>query len=494
MVMYTYKLLLIHLLIYIENYKHINCCSCKKNDKNKHIYIKNENNKQIYKDKHVNEDDKNKKYNEEENNKNENNKTFNISKIDLSKAIKIGNGKYNDIYKFKYKDKYVVFSKNKFNGELYKRFSIDYIAKNTFYKFFFSKNQPTIYNEYFCEFVNGYSINDRSYAGNIIYAVNNFNNNSNNLIKLDIDDKIKNKLIIQDIIFRTGDQGPSNQIYLTEDIEKKKIIKDVIFIDLDFTLHRYNIDDFQETDDIYIFNNGKIDKNNIVPINKEIQQELIKILDINIQDFINELNKNIDNAVNKNEKFIKYTASEKYNDKTFTFNIVDNFNFPIVKIYEKNKNKNNPKINFFEDFKDCEKDIYIKNKITDYFDIKYEDNKIYIKYNTNDIFHEITDNLDIYAKIKDFTHENKSFYYNNNGHKIILPNIYFKYSLIENKSIDYLDFKEAKKEIISTYLTYIIDKINLCICSGDFDNIKEELLKLQQKYLNFLKNLNLTNI
>jgi len=501
------KFFLLISLFFLNFYNYCDCnCNCYKNNNkidnnNKDKDDENLNNNNDNNDKD-NNDEKNKKdenkdlekdNKDNKDNKDDNNDDFDINKIDLSSSIKIGNGNCNDIYKIKYKNKTVVFSKNKTNDKLYKRYNIDYIAKNTFYKFFFSKNQPKIYNEYFCEFINGFNLCDK-YQGNIIYSINDFNNDENNTVKLIIDEKIKNKLIIQDIIFRTGDQGPRNQIYITEDIDngEKKIIKDVVFIDLDFDLYRYIQNEFETSDDNYIFNNGKtFDKYKIVPLDKNIQHELIKILDVNIDDFVKLLDKNIENAVEKNQKFIKYITSDgKYN-----FNVINTFDFPIVKIYENTRRiqgteiKIVEKINYINDFNEYDKELIIGKKIIEFSKLKYENNKVYVKYKDNDNFEELNETFSIFAKINNFELKNGSFYGIENGNKHILPNICINNDIINNKNIEIIDYKTAKKETILIYLTYILEKIKLCIDSGDFNLVKDDLKKLKSEYEEYIKNL-----
>ena len=421
-------------------------------------------------------------------NKWNNNINNNLSEnIDLSNSIKIGNGGLNDIYKLKYKGTNVVFSKSKKNGKIYKRYDIDYIAKNTFYSVFFSNNQPRIYNEYFCEFIEGYTLDEQYSRRNILWSINEFNNNNKN--KIEIDDRIKNKLIIQGIVFQTLDNLTKNQIYITEDIGEKKIIKDVVFIDLDVNLERHVPDYFILSETENLFNGGKYyTYSKIIHLDKNIQQELIKILNVNIEKFVNELNKNIEIAVDKNQKFIKYQSS----DGNYTFNVIKTLNSPIIKIYSKRKQLNGSgyetKINIINDFKKFDTYSIKKEKHIEFSEIKYENDKVYVKYKNSDNFQEADEYIDIYAEINSFELSNGSFYSIKNGDKKILPNIYIHNDIIDNKNIEILNYKTAKKEIILIYLTYILQKIKLCISSGDFEFVKNDLLKLKDEYEKYIEN------
>ena len=268
----------------------------------------------------------------------------------------------------------------------------------------------------------------------------------------------------------------------------------MVFIDLDFDLYRCIQNEFETSDDNYIFNNGKtFDKYKIVPLDKNIQLEIIKILDVNIDDFVNLLDKNIENSVEKNQKFIKYITSKN----NFTFNIIgtidSQIDFPIVKIYENKKILQGTEIKIVEDinyinnFNEYDKELIIEGEIIEFSKLKYENNKIYVKYKDNDIFKEINGIFTIFAKINNFEINNGSFYSIKNGKKFILPNLYINDKIINNENIEIIDYKTAKKEIISIYLTYILEKIKLCIVSGDFNLVNDDLKKLKIKYENYIK-------
>ena len=89
------------------------------------------------------------------------------------------------------------------------RYNIDYIAKNTFYEFFFSNNQPHIYNQYFQDFIEGKTINKGS---SVFCAVNRYNDKNPGAKRYEIDRSIYNKLLTR-ILSTTEDQGTKNQIY-----------------------------------------------------------------------------------------------------------------------------------------------------------------------------------------------------------------------------------------------------------------------------------------
>jgi len=377
---------------------------------------------------------------------------------------KIGKGTNNTIYKTKCNGKDVIFSGP--SKELKSRYNTDYIIKNTIINGLFSNIQPKIYNEYFCDYIeNGQFIDKANY--DIFRGIQVYNKKNNDKKTLCIDDNIKNKLLLQEIVFSTGDQGVKNQIYNIEESNDKRIIKNVVFIDLDDELKDSLHESLEDNDRKVIF-----DKDH--PLNAETQKELVGIFN-NLYDIIlNKLDNNIKFAIDSNMKYEKHIdyGKEKINE----------FEYFKFRIFEKNTKVVK---NIFEKFKDKEKILKVDYNSKDFYELKCEGNDIFVKYKETDEFTKIEDEkIEIYAKIDDYNIDEKGDLYVMSGdEKVKIDEIFTdRYVNVRGCKPEIMDFNTALKAFKKHYLQYGYNKIQACISSGFFPTIKKELEECAKKY------------
>ena len=376
---------------------------------------------------------------------------------------KIEKGSNNTIYKAKCNGKYVIFSGT--SKKLKSRYNMDYIIKNTIINGLFSNIQPKIYNEYFCDYIENGQFIEGNY--DIFRGIQVYNKANNDKKQLCIDDNIKNKLLLQQIVFSTGDQGVKNQIYNIEESNDKRIIKNVVFIDLDDELR-------DELDESLYDNDRKVIFDKDHPLNEETQKELVGIFN-NLYDIIlNKLDNNVKFAIDSN---IKY---ERHND--YGKEKINEFKYFKFCIFEKNTKV---KKNIFDKFKDKEKILSVDYDSKDFYELKCKGDDIFVKYKETDEFTKIeNEGIRIYAKIDNYISDERGDTYVMSGdEKVKIDEIFTdKYVNIKECKPEMIDFNTALKAFKKHYLQYGYNKIQSCISSGFFPTIKKELEECAKKY------------
>ena len=377
---------------------------------------------------------------------------------------KIGEGSNNTVYKTKCNGKDVIFSATS-DKELTSRYNMDYIIKNTIINGLFSNIQPKIYNEYFCDYIE----NGQFIGGNndIFSGIQVYNKAHKAEKQLCIDDNIKNKLLLQQIVFSTGDQGVKNQIYNIEESNNKRIIKNVVFIDLDDELSD-RLDESLDDDD----KNVIFDKNH--PLNEETQKELPGIFNNLLDIILNKLDNDVKFAIDSNMKYERHIDYGEEKIKEFKY-----YQFPI---FTKSLFEN---LNIFNKFKDKEKILSVDFEFKDFYELKCEGNDIFVKYKETDEFAKIENkNFNIYAKIDNYiTDEKGDLFVMSGDEKVKIDEIFTdKYVKVKDCKPEIIDFNTALKAFKKHYLQYGYNKIQACILSGFFPTIENELKECAKKY------------
>lgn len=396
------------------------------------------------------------------------------------KSKKFSKGYCNLLFKVNYKGKSLIYSKS-YNGVLKARYNIDYIARNTFYGFFFSNNQPHIYNQYFQDFIEGETLDDFS---SVFCAVNHYNDEHPEAKRYEIDRSIYNKLLIQAILFDTGDQGAQNQIYITKDDGNTIKIIDVAFIDLDFPIQYRMNNSVEFKYNSNIFNINKAEEK--VDLSEDAQRELIKILDKDIDSFVRELQKNM-SVIKDKSRYIKYIY--KYNGgnvEGYTFKGCEKFDNLKIPIYSKKRS-----IDIFNKFPEDRLSLKLKEQVIPTQRLRYENNRVFVKPDNSSEFTEIDENEIVEVIIDNFEFEGGRFYVNKNGSRIDIDKISVdnhRCAVVDNSDIEILDFNGAMKETIKIYIEYILFKIKQAINSGAFNSVTNDLIRLKNKYQTYINN------
>ena len=383
---------------------------------------------------------------------------------------KIGKGTNNTVYKAKCNGKDVIFSATS-DKELTSRYNMDCIIKNTIINGLFSNIQPKIYNEYFCDYIKNGQFIEGSY--DIFRGIQVYNKKNTDKKPLCIDDNIKNKLLLQQIVFSTGDQGVKNQIYNIEESNNKRIIKNVVFIDLDDELSDSLCEGLWDDDKKVIF-----DKTH--PLNEETQKELPGIFN-NLYDIIlNKVDNDVKFAIDSNMKYEKHIDCGKEKIKEFKY-----YQFPI---FTKSLLK---KLNIFDKFKDKEKILSVDFKFKDFYELKCEGDDIFVKYKETDEFTKIEDkSIQVYAKIDSYnTDESGDIYLMSGDEKVKIDEICTdRYVKVKECKPEIIDFNTALKAFKKHYLEYGHKKIQDCIKSGFFPAVNKELEECAKKYKDKIDN------